>query len=556
MKTLLSIAIALCFSWPATAEVQPPKLIVVIAVDQFSTDLFNEYRASFTGGLKRLQQGAVFANGYQSHAATETCPGHATILTGARPSRSGIIANNWVDFAAPREDKQVYCAEDESAKGSTSGDYTPSPVHLRVPTLGDRMKVANPASRVVAVAGKDRAAIMMGGRSIDQIWFWKGKRFESLAGRPSNASVARVNDTVARMIASGLPAPSLPDPCLGRTQPIPVADGRSVGNPPAALAPGDSRAMRSRAELDQATAELAIALTDELQLGRGSAPDLLAVALSVTDYVGHGYGTEGPEMCVQLLALDRMLDKLLSDLDTLGVPYVVALTADHGGHDLAERNRARGIFDDIRFPDSAGIKALNAAMGYLQKPIFRMDGADNDTIAGDLYLDPSVKGKKRTALLKRAKQWLEAKSPFAAVFTRQELLAANPSTLPPDAWTLAERAAASVDRERSGDLIVLLKPRVSPNQNTASGLVATHGSPWDYDRRVPILIWQAGMTGFEQPNSIETVDIMPTLAALIGSPIPANEIDGICRDLDAGPRSTCPDVVDQRASTRKTDLKP
>ena len=70
-----------------------PRLLVVISVDQFSADLFDEYRAQFTGGLARLAGGTVFRNGYQSHAATETCPGHSTLLTGDHPGRKGIISN-------------------------------------------------------------------------------------------------------------------------------------------------------------------------------------------------------------------------------------------------------------------------------------------------------------------------------------------------------------------------------------------------------------------------------------------------------------------------------
>jgi predicted AlkP superfamily pyrophosphatase or phosphodiesterase len=540
MKALLSIAAALALSSPAVAEVQPPKLVVAIAVDQFSADLFNEYRGSFTGGLRRLQQGVVFTNGFQSHAATETCPGHATILTGGRPYRTGVIANNWVDYAAPRDDKQVYCAEDESVKGSTHENYTPSVAHLKMPTLGDRLKAANRATRVVAVAGKDRAAIMMGGKATDQIWFWNAGKFDTLAGRRKDASAHRINGDLAKAIAAGLPAPPLPDLCRGRVAPVPVSKDKSIGNPLAALAPGAAKGMRVRPELDRATVDLANALTDELKLGRGKATDLLAISLSVTDYVGHTYGTEGPEMCAQMLALDETLDVLLTHVEAIGVPYVVVLTADHGGHDAAERNQARGIADDQRFTAENGIKALNAALGYGEKPVFRADDPGSDTIAGDLYLDPSVQGEARAAIIARAKQWLSERPVFAAVFTRDELLATPPSQLPPDSWTLAERAAASVDAQRSGDIVALLKPRISPISNPGGSSVATHGSPWDYDRRVPILFWRPGMAGFEQPNSIETVDIMPTLAALIGLPVPASEIDGKCRDLDAGPGSTCP----------------
>ena len=71
---------------PARAQPAAPKLVVTLVVDQFSAELFERYRASFTGGLQRLSNGVAFVNGYQSHAATETCPGHSTILTGRHPA--------------------------------------------------------------------------------------------------------------------------------------------------------------------------------------------------------------------------------------------------------------------------------------------------------------------------------------------------------------------------------------------------------------------------------------------------------------------------------------
>ena len=38
---------------------------------------------------------------------------------------------------------------------------------------------------------------------------------------------------------------------------------------------------------------------------------------------------------------------------------------------------------------------------------------------------------------------------------------------------------------------------------------------------------------------VETVDIMPSLAALIGLPVPRDEIDGRCLDLIAGESDSC-----------------
>src|SRR5204863_109485 len=151
-----------------------------------------------------------------SHAATETCPGHSTILSGARPARTGIVANDWTDFSAPREDKTVYCAEDESVPGSTSNNYTVSDKHLKVPTLGEWMKLADPQSRVVSVAGKDRAAVMMGGHKTDEIWWWNGKAFVSYAGRAEPAMVTRMNANVTKRIAEAQGPLDLPPFCQAR----------------------------------------------------------------------------------------------------------------------------------------------------------------------------------------------------------------------------------------------------------------------------------------------------------------------------------------------------
>lgn len=122
--------------------------------------------------------------------------------------------------------------------------------------------------------------------------------------------------------------------------------------------------------------------------------------------------------------------------------------------------------------------------------------------------------------------------------TREELDAHPISKRPADVWSLMDKLRASYNPQRSGDFIIALKPRVTPIANPGAG-VATHGSVWDYDRRVPILFWRKGLPGFEQPNAVMTVDILPTLAALIGLPIDAAKIDGRCLDLLSGPESSC-----------------
>jgi predicted AlkP superfamily pyrophosphatase or phosphodiesterase len=520
------------------ASIVPPHIVVVISVDQFSADLFDEYRPLFNAGLKRLQSGVVFPAAYQSHAVTETCPGHSTILTGLRPARTGIIANEWYDQSLKRPDKRVYCSEDPNIPGSSSTSYTVSAHFLKAQTLGDRLKAANPQSRVVSVAGKDRAAIMMGGHAIDQAWFWSGKSFVTLAGvdGPAPAIVAKVNAAVAAGIAKS-DSPILPEPCRARSVPVAVA-GKTVGVLHEREA-GDFAGFRTTLAFDRATTDMAIGMIRELKLGATSAPDVLSIGLSATDYVGHSFGTEGAEMCAQLLGVDDNVGRILAALDATHEPYVVVLTADHGGHDLPERIQIHGI------PDAARVDAALLPAIVSKQLAAEFDLQEHALLGvapfGDLYLGAGIPDNIRSRVLEAAKARYLAHPQVAAVFTSAELRRMTAPSGAPDEWTLAERFRANFDAERSGDLVIALKPHITPINDPRSS-VATHGSPWNYDRKVPLLFFRPGSPGFEQSLPVETIDILPTLAALIGLSIPAAEIDGRCIDLDGGPADTCANV--------------
>lgn len=521
----------------AAAPPNPPKLIVVISVDQFSADLFNQYRQHFDGGLQRLSEGVVFPMGYQSHNATETCPGHSTILTGSRPARTGIIANNWYNLGAAREDKNIYCSEDERIAGSTHDNYTVSTYHLRVPALGDRMKRADPRSRVAVAAGKDRAAIMMGGYNPDQRWWWNGKEFSD-HGAPTTPAVAAVNASIVDALSRPREARPLPDVCEARSRAVPVVGSdRSVGTGRFAREAGDRTGFRASPDFDRSILELGAGLRREMKLGEGPATDLLILGMSATDYVGHTYGTQGSEMCIQLLALDKELGAFFRELDATGIDYVVMLTADHGGIDIPERDRQHAATGAARVDPALNAGEMGKALAarlHLAGPVLFGDGA-----FGDMYIDRKLTAAQRARVLREAVAAYRAHPQVAAVFTKAELAAAPPPSGSPDRWSLLDRAKASFDPERSGDFIVLLQQRVTPIADTSRGYVATHGSPWDYDRRVPILFWRKGMTRFEQPSPVETADILPTLAALIRVPILPGTIDGRCLDLDEGPETTC-----------------
>jgi predicted AlkP superfamily pyrophosphatase or phosphodiesterase len=530
MRKLILAALIAC-SAPASAgpalpdKAPPPQLVVVLAVDQLSSDLFEQYRPHFTGGLARLSRGTVFRNGYQAHAATETCPGHATIITGAHPAKHGIIGNLWYNQGLARGDKRVFCAENPHAEGSSSTDYHLSAVNLMVPTLGDMLKDSSPDSKVVVVAGKDRAAMMFGGIRPDQRWFWdSGQYATDLQQTAVPRAVAAANATAAAEIASEREGMVPPPLCAAKSRPVTVeGTEQQVGTGQFARAAGDAAAFRVSPELDRSILHLAAGLARELELGKDSAPDLLAVSLSATDLVGHSYGTGGMEMCLQLLSLDRDLGDFFQALDNSGINYAVMLTADHGGDDLPERLRETGMSAAARVDPALAASTVGAIIGEklrLHGPVLLGE------YIGDMYINSKLDSGDRANVLREALLIYRGHPQVEAAFSAEELRSIAIPAGPPDNWTLAERARASFHPDRSGDLVVLLKPHITPVR-AGRRLVATHGSVWDYDRRVPILFWKPGMPTSDRDEPISTVSIVPTVAPWLGL-APAEHSDGIC----------------------------
>jgi arylsulfatase A-like enzyme len=323
--------------------------------------------------------------------------------------------------------------------------------------------------------------------------------------------------------------------CSARAQPIAIPDHAPVGAGNFARAAGDAKAFKASPAYDAAVLALSAALVGELHLGRGPQPDLLTIGLSATDYVGHTYGTGGQEMCLQLLELDRDLGDFFGRLDSWGIDYAVVLTADHGGLDIPERLRLQGVADAARIDPNLTPKAVGELVTRetgIAGPILADVG-----VTGDLYLDQRLKGADRSHALDAALAIYRKHPQVYAAYAKDEIAHTPVPAGDPTEWSVLQRVRASFDTERSGDLYVVLKPNITPIGH-AAGSVATHGSPWDYDRRVPILFWRKGMAASSRDDVIETTDIMPTLAAILGVPIGIGEVDGKC--LAAVPGTSCP----------------
>jgi len=359
--------------------------------------------------------------------------------------------------------------------------------------------------------------VMMSGQRADQRWYWTGSRFETdLESAPVPTVIAKVNAGVAAGL--GMARPGLdPTPfCGGKAAQVALPGDKTVGNGRLARAAGDAAGFEASPELDGDTLALALGLIDELRLGRNATPDVLAIGLSATDHVGHLYGTEGQEMCLQLMELDRELGDFLAVLDSRGIDYEVALTADHGGKDLPERERLAGNADAARV-SSTWIKP-NGLRGGPE---------------GNIYVDRKLAPALQQKALADGAAALRANPQVEAVFTAAEIAATPVPAGAPDQWSLIQRARASFYPGRSGDLYVILRKDITPIANP-TGTVATHGSPWDYDRRVPILFWRPGVSGSTVEQPVETIDIMPTLAARLGLSLAPGAVDGHCLGQVAG----------------------
>src|ERR1700682_9625 len=91
-------ALILVLSAAYAAPAKKPKLIVAVVVGQFRYDYLTRFRADYNGGIARLlERGAGYTNAMDEHFPTVTAVGHSTILSGATPSVSGIVGNEWWD---------------------------------------------------------------------------------------------------------------------------------------------------------------------------------------------------------------------------------------------------------------------------------------------------------------------------------------------------------------------------------------------------------------------------------------------------------------------------
>lgn len=493
-------------------SLEQPRLIVLLVIDQFPASSLRRFSPFFSGGLKQLfSEGVVFENGFHDHGITETCPGHATISTGRFPSVHGVISNHWYE----RETKQYrYCAHD--------GEGNIGPYALNSPTLADQLRSSHPEAKIAAISGKDRAAVLLGGKSPDiAAWFSaETLSFEtsSFYGRSHEGVVSildrySVDTFFARYRGTRWLSSNLSDESLAAAE-IYSLDGKASLLNQRLLTEGARSLPWTKIGhefvltpfLDEFTGLVALEVARTLRMGSSpTQTDLLAVSFSAIDYIGHRYGPNSREMLEALIALDRTIGTLLVGLENqVGRGNLfVALSSDHGIQPLPEVHQKLGEkVRRIAKKDIECVSQATSSFAVLEK------GRWFSPVSFWL----AENGDRTRDELRRLQQPLEA-AITSCGWVAKVLLPSLEERRREDAgnWSAQEvMSLHSMYPERSPDIHLIPHEGVTPEL----GNDAVHGSPYRYDTNVPIVFWRGGLGAKRLTDPVPTVVIAPVLAAL------------------------------------------
>jgi predicted AlkP superfamily pyrophosphatase or phosphodiesterase len=520
---------------PSRAADAAVRLVLVLTVDQMRPDYLERFGDLFTGGLRYLlDHGRVYREAYQDHAFTKTAAGHGTILSGLHPAHSGLIANDWYD----REKKgSVYCTDDprDPALGH-------SPRAFAGTMLGDWLREASSASKVIALSRKDRSAVLLGGQNPTGVFWFEPAQGEfmtsayyrkalpdwvreSKAGRRADRYLGAVWDRLLPDAAAY--RRSGPDDQAGEGD----LGGRTFPHAfPGAKKPDAAfyNFLSNTPFMDELTLELAQKAVGAERLGQRGVTDLLALSLSSTDAVGHKFGPDSQEMQDMILRLDRYLGDFFRFVDgVIGMRNVlVVLTADHGTQPLPEVAARRGVWARRLVGEMANL--LKGLEAELESKVGKGPWIVQNFFEG-IYLDPdriAASGRRPEEVERIAATFLRRSPIVADVFTRSELLKANPHQTP-----FTRQFVNAFHAKNSADLLVQLKV----NHLVISTPTGTdHGTPYPYDSHVPLVFAGPGVQPAVVKPRARTVDIAPTLADLLGIAAPSN-LDGKSLLAQAGP---------------------
>jgi arylsulfatase A-like enzyme len=509
---LAALAFAATFL-PGTARAQSDaRLVVMLTVDQLIPDYFERYGHQLNGGLARIvRQGVYYPGGLQDHAITETAPGHSTVLSGRSPASTNIVANN---LGVPDPGAPLVAARGPGA----------SPAKFRGTTLADWMVAADPGVQVFSVSRKDRGAILPIGRMVAPVlWYASGSGVFTTSTYYTTVLPDWVNAWNARGGVKRM-AGHIWDLLLPESE-YPEADANAwerggQGNAFPYQLPTDTLALfnviQTMPWMDSLTMDMALEGVKQMRLGSGPRPDLLAVSLSTTDAIGHGWGPESREMRDHIIRMDRWVGWFLDSLETtVGRGRVlVALTSDHGVQRFPESALAAG-----QRAGRATVRPILVELDSIFTARYRTDfnfSTDSGLLFGDLA-GLASRGVDVDSLSRAVAQKMAAIDGVRQVFTPATLAAAPADDAEAGLWR----------RLVPSDFPWIAAGSLHPNFIWSTGTTSTtHGTTNPPDVVVPIAFMGPGITASRSARAARTIDIGPTLAALLGI-TPTEAVEGI-----------------------------
>lgn len=493
-RKLLSLVAAALLALPSLAQIERPKLIVGLVVDQMRWDyLYYYYDQYQADGLRRLvDKGFSFGNCLIPYVPTVTAVGHSIVYTGSVPALAGIAGNNFYI-----DDKKVYCCGDTSvvSVGSNSKEGQMSPRNLMASGIGDVLKIATDyKAKVIGVALKDRAAILPAGHAADAAYWW--------------------DTSAGHFVSSTYYMKNLPEWVKKTNKLVAVKPGTEVKT----SVPGVTK-----------TFQMAEAALLNEQMGQDSITDLLAISVSSTDAIGHTYGTRGQENHDVYMELDRQLAHFFSLLDEkVGKGnYLVFLTADHGAAHNPNFLKQHNI-------PSGGLELWNKIKpveAQLEKE-FGFAPVIKDEDAGRLYLNHEGMGKAgvdASRVKERACKLLEQNENILYAVDYEKVLTA------PIPQPLREMIVNGYNKKRSGDMFYVAKAGWENVSDKPDYVGTTHGQWNPYDSHIPFVLYGWHVGHGESTATVHMNDIAPTVCAMLHIQMP-NSCVGVSRaDVVAKP---------------------
>ncbi|WP_197904755.1 alkaline phosphatase family protein [Desulfosarcina alkanivorans] len=520
-----------------------PRLILQITIDQLRGDLPGRYADRLTpGGFRYLmERGTWYTDAHYRHANTETAVGHATLATGADPSRHGIVANDWID-----QDTGEFVYNTEDARHHIIGRKSKahegvSPRNLLASTISDELVVhTGGRSRAFSVSVKDRGAILPGGHAGKAFWFSKGsgefvtstyyyddypawvKQWN--AAKPADAYKGKawelLNDRATYVHGQMDDRPYEADlKPLGRVFPHRLGDDSKYFYLLLTLTPFG----------DRLTLDFAKALVRNERLGQNDhgVPDYLQISFSSTDYIGHLFGPSSLETEDNILRLDRTLAELFQFIDAaVGLDQtLIVLSGDHGAPEAPEYMAALGL--------STGRFAFDwfKTEGPLTKSLQKKFGRD-DLIAGHshpylyLNLDALADAGLDAAEVERFVAGELVRIPgIAYALSRSDLLAGRITESP-----VQNQIRRSFHPTRSGNIHMVpeqywfLHSTEEAEKMGIGSIAAIHGSPWAYDTFVPIFFAGHRVPAQSVGRRVAPTDIAATITAYLGVKPPSGSV--------------------------------